>query len=95
MKPGRRLFFTDANINGRGHEVALSTELYYNDRELYLEITSYSRDRYLYEITADQYTDDPFESLIAEPVQVHTNIDGGIGIFAARTRTLVPIPLPQ
>lgn len=92
---GRSLFFTDANINGRGHEVALSTELYYNDRELYLEITSYSRDRYLYEITADQYTDDPFESLIAEPVQVHTNIDGGIGIFAARTRTLVPIPLPQ
>lgn len=87
--------FPDDNIAGRSHEVEIKVEKNYNTSGFILELVSLSRDRYLYELTANQYTDAPFESLIAEPVQVHTNIDGGIGIFAARTRTLVPIPLPQ
>ena len=92
---GRTLYFSDNNINGHSHEVALNVDFHQNNAEALLEITSYSRDRYLYELTTSRYDDDLFEGLFAEPVQVHCNIDGGIGIFGARNRILVPIPLQQ
>lgn len=88
------LYFTDDYFNGQSHVVEIAPELHYRNTEALLEITSYSRDRYLYELTTSM-DGDSFEDLFGEPVQVHTNIDGGIGIFGARNRILVPIPVSQ
>lgn len=49
--------------------------------KLYVTIYSYSRDLYLHNKSMKNYyefNDDPF----SQPTQVHTNIDGGFGIFA-------------
>ena len=71
----------------------LKIATYYRNTQYLLEVTSLSRDRYLYERTTYLYDDDPFESLFSEPVQIHSNISGGIGIFAARNRSILPIPI--
>ena len=55
-----------------------------------LEATAYSHDRYLHELTLDAYDDDAILQFFSEPVQVHCNIDGGIGIFAALTHIILP-----
>ena len=88
---GRTLAFSDENINGTSHELTLNVTDVARNALYYLELTSCTRDRYLFEVTSDLYDDDPFLNLFAEPVQIHTNIDGGIGIFAARNRMVIPL----
>lgn len=46
-----------------------------------IEITSLSRDEYLFLMTLQNYSNDELIGLVSEPVQIHSNIDGGIGIF--------------
>ena len=91
---GNLLYFPDDNIAGRDHEVELTLEAYsyQSDWNYQLEVTSFSRDRYLYEVTTDLYSDDAVEALFSEPVQIHHNVSGGIGIFAARSRSYFDIP---
>ena len=103
---GTELYFTDMSIDGRTYEVRVTASLgsgsvYYDDQaastltstpRFELEVASYSRDRYLYDITTSQYSDDGMLGMFEEPVQVHCNIDGGgIGIFAARNRKTFPV----
>ena len=86
------LAFPDDNINGTSHEVELTMTAEVPLDSFYVEVTSMSRDRYLYELTAKLYDNgDTFDELFSEPVQIHCNVDGGIGIFAACTRKLFPI----
>ncbi len=93
---GRRLYFRDDNINGQNHDMEISFgEDYESSVRNYsyqMEITTLTRDRYLYEVTTDLYSDDVSDALFSEPVQIHHNINGGIGIFAARNTILVDIP---
>lgn len=93
---GRRLYFRDDNINGQNHDMEISFgEAYESSVRNYsyqMEITTLTRDRYLYEVTTDLYSDDVSDALFSEPVQIHHNINGGIGIFAARNTILVDIP---
>lgn len=46
-----------------------------------LEVLSVSRDVYLYRQTLDAYDDDEILNFFSEPVQIHSNINGGIGVF--------------
>ena len=85
------LAFPDDNINGMSHEVELTMNAEVPLDSLCLEVTSMSRDRYLYELTAMYDDDDTFGQLFSEPVQIHCNVNGGIGIFAACNRKLFPI----
>ncbi|MCR4659865.1 MAG: DUF4249 domain-containing protein [Bacteroidales bacterium] len=55
-----------------------------------MELTSYSRDLYLYEQTTNSI-DSELGGIISEPVQIHCNINGGIGIFAGKTTVTIPI----
>lgn len=64
----------------------------YSPKRVFVEVTSYTRDRYLYEVTVSSYSDDILTSMFTEPVLVHTNVKGGIGIFAAMSRTIVEAP---
>lgn len=63
----------------------------YSSARIFLEVTSYTRDRYLYEVTRHSYSDDLLSSMFTEPVQIHTNVKGGIGVFAALSRTIVEV----
>lgn len=56
-----------------------------------LEISSIPRDLYLYRSTVEAYDDSELMSLVGEPVQIHSNVEGGIGIFAISTRLLIPL----
>lgn len=52
----------------------------------HVEVTSLSRDLYLYRQTMNSYDDDELLSFFSEPVQIHSNIDGGIGIFGVSSK---------
>ena len=84
-------FGTDKFIGGE-HEFTI--EFSYNgyisngvslmDMPVILQVSAISEDLYLYDRTADGYDSD-MDDLFSEPVQVHCNIVGGIGIFGAST----------
>ena len=48
---------------------------------LIVEVTSLTRDQYLFRQTMRSYSEDDMIGIFSEPVQVHSNINGGIGIF--------------
>ena len=54
---------------------------YFSTSSVYLEVYSFSRDMYIFQRTVAAYNDDDFFGLIGEPIQVHSNINGGLGIF--------------
>ena len=55
----------------------------------YVEVSTLSRDLYLYRQTMNSYSDDDLLSFFSEPVQIHSNIDEGIGILGvANKKTL-------
>ena len=93
---GTTLSFSDQRINGKVHPVTISFPYYsyysdvdqdFENRHTRLEVYSISRDLYLFEKTikaANNQND--FTQIISEPVQVHTNIRGGIGILGASSK---------
>lgn len=94
---GSEMLFTDATINGQNHRIAINSgeDSYGYDYEdigayevehttnieLYLEVSALTRDLYLYRQTMENYDYDEILNFFSEPVQIHSNIDGGIGIF--------------
>lgn len=100
---GREMLFTDATINGQSHRIRIAPEYGFSyeyidyDADsvehttivtLYLEVTALSRDIYLYRQTMNNYDYDEILSFFSEPIQVHSNINGGIGIFGVSTKTV-------
>lgn len=82
---GRQAYFTDERINGTAHTVQghinFSSR---NSATFYLEICSISRDDYLFYITLhSQQNSDDVLGFVSEPVQIHSNVEGGIGILGA------------
>ena len=103
---GDELLFTDANISGLSHEFRLQMHDYgyygyyedgYWEQErsvsCQLEVSALSRDSYLYLQTVDAYDDDELLTLFGEPVQIHSNINGGIGIFGVKSRLILNVPI--
>lgn len=103
---GTAISFTDERINGNAHPITISLYIghvspntYFDtpDQELELyptriEVYAISRDQYLYNKTlnaANNY--DGFMQVISEPVQVHTNIEGGIGILGASSKVVINV----
>lgn len=85
---GFELFFTDESIDGRQHNIELKFFSYgYSETDYYLEVDTYTRDMYLYRQTMDNSMNDLAEVMgyLSEPVQIHSNLEGGWGIFAFRT----------
>ena len=52
----------------------------------YVEVYALSRDLYLYRQSMNSYNDDELLSFFSEPVQIHSNVDGGIGIFGVSSK---------
>ena len=62
------------------------------ERPIYIAISSLSKDLYLYKLTLGKQSD---LDLFNEPVQVHCNIQGGIGIFAGASTDKVYLVNPE
>lgn len=58
---------------------------------LYLEVQCISRDMYLHLSTMNAYDGGMMSSLVGEPVQIHSNMNGGIGIFAINNKRIVAL----
>ena len=70
-----------------GHKVTEDTTLNYDagNETLFLEITSLSRDTYLYTVTKeDQRGGSSIMGFLSEPVRIHSNVKGGLGILGAK-----------
>ena len=87
------LYFTDVVFDGQNYEIAIESDGsdYYPYRKriissYYVVIESMSRDAYYYELSLSNQDEEFF---MTEPVQVQCNIDGGIGIFAAKATAIV------
>lgn len=90
---GKEVLFTDERINGRSHTIAFDFRVYSAaEKSCFVEVHAISRDRYLYEKTLRAaQNQDEFSSLISEPVQIHNNVTGGIGILGGATTARVRV----
>ena len=95
---GQRVCFSDDRIDGHIHSVTVYTNCYasYDGTGWFrfkLEVYSVSRDLYLYwrTVRAAQESDEIFSQIISEPVQVHCNVDGGIGILGGMSGVSIPL----
>ncbi len=106
---GTCMTFTDATFNGQTHHFKVKVAAYnlyddyygYKGKDqtrtigLYLEVSSMSRDLYLYRQTSAAYSDDEFQAILSEPVQIHSNIEGGIGIFGVSSTSVKRVEVPN
>ena len=96
---GTQILFTDERINGHTHTINGSINwIHYQDNEetLYLEISSLSRDNYLFTVTKQsQSNGGDILGFVSEPVRIHTNVKGGIGILGGKASILIPLDLTQ
>lgn len=58
-----------------------------------IEVITLTRDLYLYRQTMDNYSDDELLGYFSEPVPIHSNINGGIGIFGLSSKKTYSVTL--
>lgn len=98
-RSGQQIIFSDDRINGLDHTIKgsvdfISNYVFHKKDKLYLEVSSLSRDMYLYLVTLNkQRQSGDILSIINEPVQIHSNVNGGIGILGACSRASVLFPI--
>lgn len=83
---GWQVLFTDERIGGQRHTIkgSIQSVSLGSTATIELQVCGVSRDTYLYMATlrAQQNSGDGI-TFIEEPVQIHTNVEGGIGILGA------------
>jgi len=62
----------------------------YENSEFTIDLQTISKSYYYYLITSSKYTAD---DLFAEPVQIHSNVEGGTGIVGNYSHRLIPLKL--
>ena len=96
---GSQVIFSADRINGHNHVIKgysydVTNHYFRRGSKLYLEVSSLSRDNYLYHVTRrNQQQNSDILSIINEPVRIHSNVEGGIGILGACAPILVEFPL--
>lgn len=75
------------------NNVELSSEQKLLKNELIIILTHLSKEYFLYKKSLDAYLEESY-SLFSEPIQVYTNINNGIGIFATKNSSKYIIDLP-
>lgn len=91
-----QLLTTDANINGRTHNASILLILLRDTNEIQPYIHQYglsvecvTPDRYRYLQDVDQISS--MMSLITEPPEVYSNVNGALGIFAGTAKCTFPL----
>lgn len=82
----RRFLFDDRNINGKEHLIRVMLDGYWPNGGI-LKLSALTRDEYLYLRTVESAQNN--DDFLSEPVQVHTNIENGIGVFAVSNPAVV------
>lgn len=96
---GWQVLFTDERIGGQRHTIKGSVQSVSleSTATIELQVCGVSRDTYLYMATLRaQQNSGGGITFIEEPVQIHTNVEGGIGILGAispKRADVVTIPL--
>lgn len=82
--------FSDSKINGKDYSIKLSFSLYghrlYDYDETVIKISSISSDLYYYMLSMEKQSS--ISTIFGEPVQIHCNIENGIGIFGVTSPCL-------
>lgn len=88
---GREYLFTDEMIEGQTHTIKISIDHDTNElKDLTLEVCSISRDTYLYHTTLQAQQNTGGIGTFSEPVRIHCNVTGGIGLLDAIAVTPIP-----
>jgi hypothetical protein len=85
------LVFNDEGFSGGTYQLRCYT--YYSlglENNLEVEVYQLTEDAFLYARSLSQYYD-AIDNPFAEPVTVHSNIEGGYGVFTLANRTVYPI----
>lgn len=85
------LVFTDEGFSNNEYQVRAYT--YYSlEGQSDLEVTLYqlTEDAWLYARSLEQYNN-AINNPFAEPVTIHSNVDGGFGVFSLTNRTVFPV----
>ena len=94
---GTQILFTDERINGHTHSITCTINwinYIVGESTPYLEISSLSRDDYLFTVTKrSQSNSGDILGFVSEPVRIHTNVEGGIGILGGKSSILIPLDL--
>lgn len=86
---GKKITF-DISINSFNYSINIDDIV---ENKLIIKITHLSKDYYLYRKTVNAYEAN-YGSMFSEPVQIYSNIKGGIGIFAGTSSTEYVLDLP-
>lgn len=100
---GNTMFFSNEMFQNGEHEFTIEYEqwggnyggntLDYSQIPILLKVQSLSRELYLYSVTKD--AQDNVDLFFSEPVQVYSNIQGGVGIFGASSLNKQRLPAPR
>ena len=97
---GRKLSFSDALFDGKAYTMEFEVWEMFMDMgagildpvfPIQVQLTALTRDRYQYDRTLKQSYEQ--EDFLSEPIQIFTNVKGGIGIFASATAKKIPVKL--
>lgn len=80
------------DVDSTGNEVFPDPNVMENPVELYINLQSLSKSYYLYLVTSSSYNEG---DLFAEPVQIHSNIEGGIGLLGNYAHSTMKLSLPH
>ena len=86
---GDILLFSDEKINGRSHTININIgDFYYSDYEkgITFKLAAITEDMYRF-LKGMDMMNDGMQEMFGEPVQIHSNINNGIGIFAISSTT--------
>lgn len=90
--------FDDYLINGKQYTLNVFVGESYavsDNDSLEIRLKTVSRDYYLYRKSLDAYNNnDEFLEIFGEPVQIYTNVEGGIGLVAGLTDNIFRIKRP-
>ena len=79
----KEFLFSDSKINGKDYSIKLSFSTYseriYDYDETVIKISSISADLYYFMLSMEKQSSS--SGIFGEPVQIHCNIENGIGIF--------------
>lgn len=90
---GETMFFSDGLVDGKVRTVSLRYDDYFSfiNKDIYLILSTCTEDYYQFEATYHAYQIN-YGNPFSEPVQLHNNLSGGVGIFAGYSNYTVVIP---
>ena len=82
--------FSDALFSGKTYKMTVFVDYFRDEPNLSVLLSVISEDYYWY-VRSDEKRQDSHDNLFAEPVQMYSNVQNGLGIFAGFISSRVPV----